>query len=156
GKVPPGKTPPKVVLFDLDDTLFDHRFSSRAGLGALQTGFGYLPQRSLDDLERDYVALLDSVWPAVLEGRISAEQSRVIRFLNLSERHGKPLPEAEGLALSNCYREAYQLNRRAVPGALEMLGRLRSLVKIGIVTNNLIIEQQEKIAFCQIEPLIDF
>ena len=44
----------RAVLFDLDDTLFDHRHSCRAGLASLQASHVCLERLTLDDLERDH------------------------------------------------------------------------------------------------------
>ena len=41
----------KVVLFDLDDTLFDHRYSSRSGLLAVQERYSCFQQATIDELE---------------------------------------------------------------------------------------------------------
>jgi HAD superfamily hydrolase (TIGR01549 family) len=58
-------------------------------------------------------------------------------------------------ALTERYRAAYQQARRPVPGALELLGALRSRVTVGVVTNNVVIEQQGKLGHLGMTELID-
>jgi putative hydrolase of the HAD superfamily len=53
------------------------------------------------------------------------------------------------------YREAYVAARRPVDGALSVLAALRPRVRIGIVSNNLLEEQQGKIRFCGFESYVD-
>jgi putative hydrolase of the HAD superfamily len=45
--------------------------------------------------------------------------------------------------------------RRALDGAIDLLVALRPHVRIGIVSNNLLDEQREKLALCGFEPFVD-
>ncbi len=147
----------KTVFFDLDDTLFDHQHSSRSGLDAARRAHTNLEPLTLDAVEQDYLAFSPVVWPRVLQGIITMEDSRVERFQLIFQKYGWDLSADEGLVLSNCYREAYQTNRRAVPGVISLLESLRAQhIKVGVVTNNLQQEQEEKLAFCGLGSLIDF
>jgi putative hydrolase of the HAD superfamily len=58
-------------------------------------------------------------------------------------------------ATAAAYREAYLASRRAIDGALEALAALKPRVRIGIVSNNLLDEQQNKIRLCRFEPYIE-
>ena len=49
----------------------------------------------------------------------------------------------------------YQTSRQTVPGTLALLEALRPYVKIGIVSNNMLAEQQEKLRYLGLEPHID-
>jgi len=53
------------------------------------------------------------------------------------------------------YRETYLATRRAVDGALDVLSALKPRVRIGVVSNNLLEEQQGKIRLCGFEPFVD-
>ncbi len=59
----------RAVLFDMDDTLFDHRHSSRSGLVAMQQRYPCFQQTPLDELERIHIALLEEVHLQVLRVR---------------------------------------------------------------------------------------
>ncbi|HWF44110.1 MAG TPA: hypothetical protein VG537_05680, partial [Candidatus Kapabacteria bacterium] len=61
----------KTVLFDLDDTLFDHRHSSRTALGLFKIRFAkQLEQVSLDELERANLEILNEIHVHVLDGSL--------------------------------------------------------------------------------------
>jgi putative hydrolase of the HAD superfamily len=147
---------PKAILFDLDDTLFDHRYSSRCGLAAVQKAQPGFALKSIDAFERDYMHLLDSVWPQVLAGTITADQSRLERFRILAQNYTVTTTEADLLHYATLYRDTYQESRQVTPGTVALLNHLRGLgIKIGIVTNNLLVEQQGKLQFCNLDHLID-
>jgi HAD superfamily hydrolase (TIGR01662 family) len=114
-------------------------------------------QLQLDDFVQDYTSILEKVWPRVLRGEITMERSRVERFQMICQKYGVDLTDDDGLALSNCYREAYQLGRRSLPGVVPLLDALRvQHIQIGIVSNNMLLEQQEKLAHLKLDHLIDF
>jgi FMN phosphatase YigB (HAD superfamily) len=56
----------KAVLFDLDDTLFDHQYSSRNGLAAVQQTYPCFQQKTLEELEHNHLQLLNHLHPKVL------------------------------------------------------------------------------------------
>jgi HAD superfamily hydrolase (TIGR01549 family) len=58
--------------------------------------------------------------------------------------------------LSNRYRAYYQELRRPVPGAPALLRRLHERAQVGIITNNQVAEQQEKLIFLGLDGLVDF
>jgi putative hydrolase of the HAD superfamily len=141
------------VLFDLDDTLFDHTHSARAALSSLREehpGFRAFPLEHLAALHR---RILDRTHVKVLSGELSPEAARVSRFRELCDDCA--VTDVDVTALTSRYRDAYQQARRPVPGALELLGALRSRVTIGVVTNNVVVEQQGKLRHLGMTELID-
>ena len=70
----------RVVLFDLDDTLFDQKYCSRAGLLAVQKAYAGRIGGSIEEIESAYGALLEQWHEKVLAGLISIDESRVERF----------------------------------------------------------------------------
>ena len=60
-----------VVLFDLDDTLFDHQYCSRAGLIAVQRTYAGRIDGDIDEVEFVYRTLLEQWHEKVLDGSIS-------------------------------------------------------------------------------------
>jgi putative hydrolase of the HAD superfamily len=146
----------RAVLFDLDETLFDHRYSVRTALARVQAGHPGLRQRALGELEEEYQRLLDALHPHVLAGAMTMEQARTERFRRLCEFcHAQISPdEAEGLAA--LYRAAYNGTRRPVAGAVPLLQALHGQVRVGVVSNNLTEEQREKLLVTGMSDLIDF
>jgi putative hydrolase of the HAD superfamily len=150
---PPYET--KAVLFDLDDTLFDHRHSCRCGLAAIQQKFEDLQEISLDELEQDYMGLLNELHPMVLQGVLSLEKARVERFYRLFSQISENISLTTAQVSAECYQQAYRAARRPVPGAIPLLRRLRPIPKVAIISNNLIEEQREKLKCCGLVSFID-
>lgn len=145
----------RAVLFDLDDTLFDHRHSCRSGLAAVQQDFQRLQEIPLDDLERDYMNLLEELHAKVLQGVIAPEEARAERFRRLFLQTGKEVSPATAEVWAQSYQKAYRAARRPVPGAIPLLRRLQPMAKVAIVSNNLVEEQREKLRCCGLHQFID-
>ncbi|ARU62194.1 hypothetical protein CBW65_15155 [Tumebacillus avium] len=145
-----------VVLIDLDETLSDHRHSSRAGIGTLWHEHPALQQKTVEELEHEFWIMLDSMHSEVLKGNLTLEQARVERFRRLFAGCGQEMAAVEIDALTERYQDAYRRSRRAVPGAHELLRWLREQgAKIAVITNGFTTVQQQKLRECAIEELID-
>jgi putative hydrolase of the HAD superfamily len=150
----PGRAAIRAVLFDLDDTLFDNQFCSRAGLAAIQAGFPTLASEPFHVFEQRYRVLLEEVHLKVLSGQLSPAAARAERFQRfLSAASLASIEDAERAAV--LYATAFRASRRPIAGALELLGHLKAHVRIGVVTNNVRHEQVEKLQHCQLDGLID-
>ena len=147
----------KAVLFDLDDTLFDHRHSSREALSVLQREYAReLGTVDMDKLEAVNLEILNIVHKEVLAGTLTPDEARAKRFGMLLRKYGlePSLKELDSIAMM--YRASYQLSRRATPGAKSLLKVLRDRgLKTAIVTNNLVEEQMDKLRHCELFDLID-
>ncbi len=145
------------VLFDMDDTLYDHRYARRAGLRALQDAEPALARRALVELDRAYERLFTTGHASqVLTGRLSLEASRRSRMALFLRQFGAPASRARVQELVDLRLAEYYRRRRAVPGASELLRALRGLgVPVGVVTNNLRSEQEEKLRFLRIGGYVD-
>ena len=53
------------------------------------------------------------------------------------------------------YRRAYENSRRAVPGVITIIQALKKTMKIAVVTNGLVVEQDAKIKLCGLEGWFD-
>jgi 5'-nucleotidase len=144
------------VLFDMDDTIFDHSLSCRATLGRLRRDHRFLRTRSLNDLQREYLRLLGVTHREVALGRRTREEARTERFLHLVEWLGHRIDLEKAAGLSREYRQQYQRLRRPVRGAPEFLRALHGRTRIGIVTNSTTAEQTEKLAFLGLHRIVDF
>lgn len=146
---------PAAVFFDMDDTVFDHALTCRDALGRLAQEHPLFRQRRRAELVREYSRLLEAVHPDVLAGHRDANEARRDRFVELARFCGRDISQEEAARLSTRYRELYQSLRRAVPGAREMLRRLHGRTVVGIVTNNEVREQREKLAYLGAERWVD-
>jgi HAD superfamily hydrolase (TIGR01549 family) len=153
-QVQPRRTP-GAVLFDLDDTLFDHEHAARAalmGVHRLDEVFTRLP---FDAFERAHARILEELHVQVLSGERGLDDAREERFRRLFAASGVRGDEDQVRATAASYREAYVAARRPVDGAVELLAALKPRIRIGIVSNNLLEEQQAKIRFCGFDPYVD-
>jgi len=143
----------RAVLFDLDDTLFDHRRSSRAALTEVHRVHGR--GTDLDAFEREHTVSLEVMHLEVLAGRIGLDEARRERFRRVFAALGFSPSEAEVDAAASAYRSGYMVARRALDGAADLLLALRPHARIGIVTNNLLEEQRDKLAYCGLAESVD-
>ncbi len=146
----------KAVLFDLDDTLSDHQHSRRCGLRALQAAYPTLSPIPLVELEREHEMLLMADYGQVLDARLSIAEARRERIRLLLAGYGVHLSPVEVETATGCYRQAYEDNRRAVPGARELLQGLSGRVKTGVVTNGLGSVQRATLEICGLDGLLSF
>lgn len=153
---PGGAALPRVVLLDMDDTIFDHALTSRAALGRLRPESAALRAIPLEALWREYSRLLEAIHPEVLAGHWNADAARAERFRQLAAVGGTTISLEEGADLSRRYRRFYQELRRPVPGALRFLRGLHGRTTVGVVTNNQTAEQEEKLDFLGIRSWVDF
>ncbi|MCI4372467.1 MAG: HAD family hydrolase [Thermoplasmata archaeon] len=147
--------PPRLVLFDMDDTLFDHSLTCRAALEAVRSEEPRLRRRSLDELWTEYVRLLDIQPAEVSASPTDYARFRAERFRSLASRCGWTVDANQASELSRRYRELYQRLRRPVPGAPEFVRRVARRVRVGMVTNNERLEQEEKLRFLGLADVID-
>lgn len=150
--------PLKAVFFDLDDTIFDHLYSTRQGLLAVCRAYPCLQERPVDELFADYTRLLDEVHLRVLEGELTIDEARIERFSRFLQIHASSADldiPGEALRAAMLHRETYQATRQVVAGIAPLLEYLRGRVKIAVVTNNLVAEQVEKLRHLKLGHLID-
>ncbi len=155
-RMPETRPKTRLVLFDLDETLFDHSHASRCGLKTLQDEYDGFGAPSLDELESTAFEILNRTHRKILSGVLTQEEGCIERFRLLAEWCGSSLGEDEIQAASRRYRQVYRSSRRAMSGAIELLKCLRERVTVGIVTNNFVREQKSKLADCELDPWIDF
>lgn len=145
----------RAVLLDLDDTVFDHRHSSRMALRAVHQHHSCFSGVTFEALEQAHSEVLERFHQDVLFGRIGLDDARIERFRHLFGIAGLEADTALAGAAARLYREQYQAARRAVGGAAALLAALREHALVGIVSNNLLEEQQEKLRHCGLAAYVD-
>jgi putative hydrolase of the HAD superfamily len=144
------------VLADLDDTLFDHAYATRHALKALQAAEHALAEWPIDDLVHHHNLILDTMHPRVLARELTVDEARLVRFTRLLRDAGADESEARAVQAAAIYRHAYEQGWRAVPGAQDLLDRLRGEgCRIVVVTNNGVVEQRLKLDRCDLAARID-
>jgi putative hydrolase of the HAD superfamily len=146
----------KAVLFDLDDTLFDHHYSMQKGVAAVHQNYAILQAQTLPTVEATYMSFIDKWHLKVLDGTLTLAESRAERFRDFFAHHGEQISLEEAVTAAEIYRAAYQESRQLISGAQLLLQHLRERgIKIVIITNNTVEEQITKLAHLGITNLID-
>jgi len=145
----------RAFLFDLDDTLFDHRHSTRVALDVVRERLAPLGTLSVEALEEQHAAVLEELHRRVLAGEMDVDAARLERFHRLVLMQGASVRPAEIEAAARAYRAAYVGARRAVAGAIQLLEALRPHGRTAVVSNNVATEQLEKAAVCGIDRHVD-
>lgn len=144
------------ALIDLDDTLFDHRASARRALQAAASVDPALGRCAFDALEARHRALLEDLHRRVLDGGMTVDEARALRFRTLVAEQGEACDDARLERLTSAYRGAYQYGWECLAGARELLEELRVRgSRIAIVTNNVVSEQVAKLRRLELEALVD-
>jgi putative hydrolase of the HAD superfamily len=145
----------RLVLFDLDNTLFDHEASSRTAVNAFLGHFGV---RGSVELEHAWFDIENRVFDAYLAKQLSLREHRRERLRQFLPLTNLPVPESVrqldevfAIFLRN-YENAWTAFADAAP-ALEGL-RLAG-VPVAVVTNGHLDQQLAKIQKIGLWPLVD-
>jgi YjjG family noncanonical pyrimidine nucleotidase len=144
---------PPYILFDLDDTLFDHTHASRAALTHLHDA--HFPAVAFETFAQEHVRLLEIHHHRFLSGELTMDRARAARMRELFAMFGQQIDDATALSVGAQYRREHQNNRRLVDGARELLDALHGKARLGIITNNSVAEQMEKLRALDIGRYFD-
>jgi len=145
----------RAVLFDLDDTLFDHLRCSRAALAGVAARHACFDAIDPSELERRHAGILEQLHLEVIAGRMVLDAARVERFRQLYRAAGVEADEALAASAAACYRDAYIEARVEVDGASALLAAVRERAQVVVVTNNLLEEQKAKLRHCGLDRHVD-
>jgi YjjG family noncanonical pyrimidine nucleotidase len=145
----------RAVLFDLDDTLFDHRVCARTALTTLHEAYDALRTRPFEEVERLHASFLEELHVRVTSGELPLEQARRERFRRLFTAVGVTASDDVVAEAADTYLGGYRQVRRAVAGAAALLAAVKERSQVGIVSNNLLEEQQGKLRQCGLDRFVD-
>lgn len=146
----------RAVIFDLDDTLYDHRHSARMGLLGIRSRHAEMQSVSVQELEQRYSSALESIHVQLLAGEVTQTEARVRRMQALFRSFGIIIDEARALGEYTRFRREYDRSCQVVPGTRELLSGLRAYgMRFGILTNNLVSEQIPKLKQLRLEQTFD-
>ncbi len=145
-----------MVWLDLDDTLFDHSYSVGKGLERIQQDYPAFLSHPVPELVRLYNVALNDVYPDFLSGAIDFPEMRRQKFERFCQKAGVSKSEAPDAAtFHRIYDEAYNAHRRATPGSIEGVQRLKEAgLPVGVLTNGVRRSQEEKLKIIGLESLI--
>jgi putative hydrolase of the HAD superfamily len=142
---------PRVVLFDLDGTLFDHPGAFRRGSLAHTAALG-APYDSVgaDDIVAAWQAAEDLHYERYLAGEIDYDGQRRARARDFTRRFGAEPPADDAAALDwfRGYHDAYRAAWAAYDDVDETLDALEAAlpgIRFGIITNGVLALQERKI-----------
>ena len=123
------------VLFDADETLFS--FNAFAGLKVMFANYG------VDFTETDYheYQLTNKpLWVAYQKHEITANELQITRFTEWANKLNVPAQ-----TLNDAFLEAMASICVPLPGAVELLNKLKPHARLGIITNGFAKLQQKRI-----------
>jgi putative hydrolase of the HAD superfamily len=147
----------KAVLFDLDDTLFDHKHSRLKGLEALQKKYQKLSAVPIEELEEEHERLLGAAnYCTVPSGNLIMADSTTTGISKLCAMYGVTLSIEDERNAVDLYTNEYLKNRQPVPGSIELLETLMNYAKLGVIANGQLEQEMEKLTACKIDKLLDY
>lgn len=145
----------RTIFFDIDDTLFDHHNSMQAAFEHIYHQTPAFQTTPLPEMQARHKVLLEDVHDRyVIPNLLTLHEARRKRFELLLQECGTT-DEALAEQLKDDYRHFFLTSRVLVEGTEKLLSDLRGKVKIGVISNNSLEEQTEKLQTLGIHPLID-
>ena len=145
----------KAVVFDLDNTLFDHTGCAVAGLRSWVTELGITPT---DELIAEWFVIEEDQFNRFLAGELTHQGQRRGRLREFLPVLGLPVPvaDAELDEVFTGYLTQYTNNWIAYPDARPALEVARSNGwRVGVLTNGSTRQQNAKVAAIGLADLID-
>lgn len=146
---------PVAVLFDLDDTLFDHEHCSRAALWSVRGEHPALSGAPWEELRLRYSRLLEEIHVRLLSGELTLQEARRERFRRLFSELGESANDELVQRAVDGYARAYRESWRPLPGAERLLRAVGERAKVAVVTNNLFAEQRDKLRTLGLARYVD-
>ena len=138
--------PPRAVLFDLDDTLYDHLHSARSGLIAMQARHAEMRDTSVRELEDRYSDALESIHVRLIRGQVTQREARITRMRQFFGSFGMEIDDEHAIEEYTQFRRDYDSVCQVVEGTHKLLRRLQEMeIRLGVITNNLVEEQIPKL-----------
>ncbi|HHE37892.1 MAG TPA: noncanonical pyrimidine nucleotidase, YjjG family [Candidatus Cloacimonetes bacterium] len=140
----------KLILFDLDGTLFDYEKAEKEAFYNTFTVF--CPDSEMSKLNDEYVKINSNIWQEFENGSITAENLRVERFRRLFEKTGMNLKPKQ---ISKEYLKNLGSCSYLLEGALEIISYFHDKCQIALITNGLSDVQHQRIVNSIIAPFFE-
>jgi putative hydrolase of the HAD superfamily len=108
-----------------------------------------------EELERAHGEFLEELHAKVMLGRVPVDEARIERFRRLLESSGVDGRAEIAGDIATLYKETYRKGRRAVAGAAALMEAVKRHARVGVVSNNVLDEQQEKLRVCSLDQFVD-
>ncbi len=144
---------PPFILFDLDDTLFDHRRATHIALQAVHAV--HAADLAFDAFAQEHARVLEVYHQRFLAGELTLDEARAARMIEAFATFERKISVEQSLAVADIYRREHRGNRALVPGARELLDALNGQARLGLITNNSVAEQFDKLRTLNIAHYFD-
>ena len=138
-----------IVLFDLDQTLFDFRLSESEALSKTLIKFGITPSSEMIDY---YSRVNDSQWKLLEKGLLTREEVLVRRFEIFFEGIGV---KADPLAVRYEYERNLSKSVIYIEGAKDLFEVLKDIYRLFIVSNGTAKVQNSRIGISGIDKYFE-
>lgn len=143
--MPPLSPLPRLVAFDLDDTLLDHKAAERAALADVHRLYGaHLGHHPLEHVHATYHAHNVPLWREFGAGRIDSATLKRLRSERLLGALGTS--GLDPMAFSDAYLDRYAAHWRWAEGALDAYRAIAARYPVGVLTNGFSEQQRAKFA----------
>ncbi len=139
----------KFLLFDMDQTIFNYK---KGNVSALEITFNKFGLNFSQQILDEYRSINKKLWSDFELNKISGFDLRSARFKKLFE---KLEIDADAVEVSSEYLRNLSNQREYMPGAEEMLEKVKSDFKLGIITNGFADVQYPRLAGSSISDLFD-
>lgn len=143
----------KLVIFDLDNTIWDFESNSRAALLELfdEMDREHRFTNNFDAFHREYVQINYRYWSDYEKGKIDKHTLRYGRFHEAFAAFGFSEPDAIN-RMADRYIEISPLKTLVFDGAHETLAYLQNKYQLAVITNGFNEVVSLKMANCRLEP----
>lgn len=140
----------QIILWDMDETLLDFKYSERKALSNAFTQFGLT---ITEDIIQRYSQINESFWKRLERGEVTKAYLLTQRFLNLFEEYG--ILGIDPVEFGMVYREGLSTFLQFRSGAPEVLKSLHGKVRQFLVTNGVGETQRKKAAASGIDKYVE-
>ena len=137
----------KIILFDLDNTLFDFDANQAESLKSL---FDYKGVELTDDICRSYDEINKGLWMEYECGKISIDKLLNTRFSRTMRLHNRDI---DGTEWENDYRAYLNKGSQLIDGAYDLLAELSRTHRLFAATNGV---NETQISRLKLSGIYDF
>src|SRR5947208_12469391 len=115
----------KAIFFDIDDTLYDHSYHVSSAIAALQSEYEFLGLYSQEYLVELSQSILEEVHILLLQGTVTPEESRRIRWQRFLRECKDARSEERAPEVAQKYASFYYRAERTTPSSIPLLQELK-------------------------------